>query len=94
MQTVDKLLKLRNKIAHGKSEKLNFTEIISAQDYPRRLKRPFDPKWIKKLMNAEYVKIIRDDVKGVIKIIHDARPEPKELLFHRGFQFGTGSRLG
>lgn len=88
LQTIVTLLEFRNTIAHGRPEEIRPKD--EKRDINDRLdaylgQRPLADS--ERLIQTDaFAKRVREDVEGVLKKLHDARPEPKEGLF----TFGIG----
>lgn len=92
MQTVTKLFKFRNTLAHGR------THTITAS--PKRM----DPdkvddhfgqrlltEWEHLVKDSKFAEHAREDVKAIVHAIHDARPEPKDYPFTMGLGIGSAT---
>lgn len=88
IQTINELFNFRNKIAHGKSAKINNKpELLDINDnLDKRLAERVLTDWEKLIQTSEFAKKARQDVELVIKNLHEARKDEKEFLF----TFGLG----
>ena len=88
LQTVHELFEFRSAIAHGKTE--------AVRQEPRRRdvnvhlddylgQRP-TTRWERLIKTDAFAQRAREDSEAVLKVLHAARPEPKEALF----TFGIG----
>ena len=88
-QTIDKLFKFRNDVAHGKSARLKFENQIKVVDLDRTLNRQerLETPWQKYccLRNAERA---REDVKIIIQELHKATGLTDHILFSFGQEVG------
>jgi hypothetical protein len=90
MQTIIKLFKFRNALAHARTETITAAEKrVAAEElhwhsFPPRLLT----QWEQLIQDAAFARLARKDVEAVVMLIHDARPEPKDYPF----TFGLGIR--
>jgi hypothetical protein len=90
MQTVVELFKFRNTLAHGKTETIKAEpKYIDVENVDTHFNSRLPTHWEKLIKGSGFAERAREDVEQVIRLIHDARPEPKEYPFTSGL--GTGS---
>lgn len=74
-------------MAHGRTLQLKAKPTEkTVENYHHALGEDLLADWEALIKSEHFAKLVREDVKVVLKQIHDARPEPKEALF----SFGTG----
>lgn len=85
LQTVHKLLNLRNTIAHGRSGEINIKPLIrTTENYQTALNEEVLTDWEKLVQTDEFAKRVRQDVRDVLERVHAARKDDKEHLFTYG----------
>jgi len=84
-QTVKKLFKFRNDIAHGKSVSLKSEEHINVTNtkLEEYMQKPLDPEWAR-YCNLNNAKRAREDVESIIQTLHDASGITDDILFNFG----------
>jgi hypothetical protein len=89
-QTIIKLFKFRNTLAHGRTETIMAApKRIDADKVDDHFKRRLLADWEELIKNSSFAKRAREDVKVIVNLIHAARPEPKEYPFTFGLGFGS-----
>lgn len=88
LQTIVKLLDFRNTMAHGRSEEVKLKDEM--RDVNDKLdnylgQRPL-ADWERLIQTDTFAKRAREDVKAVLKKLHNARRVPKEGLFTFGIE--------
>lgn len=84
-QTIFELFKFRNTLAHGRTETIApEPRSINIDDLDGYRKERLLSNWERLIENCVFAKSAREDVETVIKLIHEARPMPKENLFEFG----------
>ena len=82
LQTLFELFRLRNTVAHAKSE---YLELAEERDNNYKLDVILEEvplaNWEKLIRTDSFAKRVMEDVKEVMKKLHKARPKPKESLF-------------
>ena len=91
-QTVKSLIKFRNALAHGKTQRLVAKPKLVSPDYASRWSRGDRPltEW-ERLCEPRYAGRARDDIAKVIAILHEASPIRREPLFAFGTTLRTAS---
>ncbi len=89
-QTVKKLFKFRNDVAHGKSVPLKFEDQISVTnaELDEYMHKPLELEW-ERYCNLSNAKRAREDVKSIMQTLHDASGIADDNLFLSGVQLGT-----
>jgi hypothetical protein len=83
--TVTELVKFRNTLAHGRTKAIApEPTTINLDELEARRSQPLLSSWEELIQTADFAQRARMDVEAVIKLIHAARPEPKEGLFSFG----------
>jgi hypothetical protein len=94
LQTLRELIKVRNVLAHGRSETLTPEPTllpIDAPDFDERMRERPTTFWEKHILKPDFAARAREDVERVLGALHAARPDPdKERLFHFGFHSSSG----
>jgi hypothetical protein len=91
-QTIEKLFKFRNTLAHGRTETVTAPSKRMDPDYVDQhfMQRPLT--WCEKLIrDGKFARQAREDVEVVVKMIHDARRDPKDYPFTFGMAFGSAT---
>lgn len=92
LQTLTQLQDFRNLMAHGKTEQIEPKPILcDAKHADARLGQKPLAKWERLIQTKDFAERARLDVEEVLKIVHAARPSPKEWLF--SFGIGSGSAV-
>ncbi len=97
VQTLSELLVFRNSVAHGKTEPIEKSEQRDINDkIDAYLGERLLLDWQRRIQTADFAKRVREDVEIILRRLHDARPEPKEMLFAfgAGFHSATAPRCG
>jgi hypothetical protein len=89
LQTVEKLFNFRNTIAHGRSLKLEPQPIHRDNNdkVDHYLGEKLLTEWETLIKTKDFALRVREDVKSVLERLHEARKDPKEVLF----SFGHGT---
>lgn len=91
LQTIGQLLKFRNSLAHGRSEVLKaeptHVDVDKVDEHFRQQR--LLTHWERLIESTDFAKRAREDCEIVLKLVHDARPKPKELLFAFGGSEGS-----
>jgi hypothetical protein len=94
LQTLQELIRVRNVLAHGRSETLKPKPILLPYDDPdfeRHLTDEPTTFWEKRIREPTFALRVRQDLEQVLTLLHQALPEPKLPLFSFGFHT-SGSR--
>ncbi|MFK0309746.1 hypothetical protein ACIQUF_00740 [Pseudomonas sp. NPDC090233] len=84
LQTVDKLFRFRNAIAHGKTMDLNYkTKAMTVKNYQAEHEKMLLADWEVLITNSEFAQRAREDVQAVLTKLHEASGED-DLLFSYG----------
>jgi hypothetical protein len=85
LQTVTELINFRNTLAHGRTKAIApEPTAISFDELEARRAQPLLSSWEELIQTPDFAQRARADVEAVIRLIHEARPEPKEGLFSFG----------
>jgi hypothetical protein len=91
-QTIKKLFKFRNALAHGRTETITTPpKRIDADKVDDHFAKPLLAEWQQLITDSSFAKPAREDVEAVILAIHKARPEPKDHPFTLGFGFRSAT---
>lgn len=91
-QTLSKLFKFRNTLAHGRSETITARpQRIDADKVDDHFGQRLLTEWEELVKDSKFAERAREDVEVVVRAIHDARPEPKEYPFMVGFGFHSAT---
>jgi hypothetical protein len=88
LQTVYDLMRVRNVLAHGRSETLRPPPKLISYDDPdieEQIRTQPNTYWEECIRGPDYALRVREDLKRVLSALHDALPEPKLPLFGFGF---------
>jgi len=88
LQTLTELIKVRNVLAHGRSETLRPPAKLrpyDAPDFDESMRDRPVTFWEERIRTPEFALRVREDLEQVFRLLHDALPEPKMPLFHFGF---------
>jgi hypothetical protein len=86
-QTLTKLFKFRNTVAHGRSKTITKKPVrMRPDDVDDHFGKRLLPEWQQRIRDDKFAKRAREDVEAVVHAIHHKRPEPKEYPF----TFGMG----
>lgn len=84
LQTVDKLFRFRNAMAHGKTMDLKYKpKTMTVKDYQAEHEKTLRADWELLIENSEFAQRAREDVEAVLKKLHEASGE-EEHLFSTG----------
>ena len=85
-QTLTKLFKFRNTLAHGRTHTITeAAKSLEVDDVDDHFGERLLTEWQQLISNDKFAKRAREDVEAVVRAIHDVRPEPKEYPFSFGF---------
>lgn len=88
LQTVSRLLKFRNTIAHGRSGELKAKPATrTTENYQSALNESLLSDWEQLVRTDEFAVRARQDVTAVLEKLHAARRDDKEHLFAFGMGF-------
>ena len=90
-QIVPELVAIRNKVAHGKNERLFEEIVIPESEYDRTLKGFLKTSWQKAVSSQNADKFI-EEVESVCKIIWTSAGHNNATLFTFGIQSGSAKR--
>ena len=93
LQTIGALFKFRDRIAHGRSERLSPKPKTvkwngDIEDYFNT--RPAT-EWEKHLVDDQFVRRAREQVEVALERLHERRTDEKEALFIMGMTIGSAS---
>ncbi|APW61820.1 hypothetical protein [Paludisphaera borealis] len=80
-----KLFEFRNDIAHGKSDPITETQVVSLDDHEKHLWEFAKPEW-EKFVTGGNAERAREDVEQMVKALHEKRGVKGETPFIGGFQ--------
>ena len=85
LQTITKLFKFRNTIAHGRTQELRPDPVrLTTENYRKAYDAELMADWEKLIQNSQFATRVLEDVKCVIARIHEARQDEKEEIFSFG----------
>jgi len=93
-QTVSRLFKFRDNIAHGKSVPLKPGEqiVVVDDEFDKRFHESLKTDW-EKYCTLENAERAREDVENIIRILHDASGVTDDSLFGFGLQIGAATLI-
>ena len=91
-QTLTKLFKFRNTLAHGRTETFTAKPVRKRpEDVDDHFGKRVLNEWQQLIVDDKFAKGAREDVEVVVRAIHDKRPEPKDYPFMFGMSIGSAS---
>ena len=80
-------------LAHGRSETLESDPEIRSldQDYERHIQERPPTKWEERIGDQSFAQHVREDLDRLFRVIHEARPPPKDDLYSPGIHSSGGS---
>lgn len=92
LQTVTKLFKFRNTVAHGRTHRIELdAELVDAHKVDDHFRQRLLTDWERLIRTDDFAQNARTDAEEIMKLIHAAAPEPKERLFSSGFETGSAT---
>lgn len=94
LQTIHELIRLRNILAHGRSQTLRPAPALvpyDSPDFEQYLQTEPTTYWEQRIREPTFALRVREDLERVLAALHNALPEPKMPLFSFGFHT-SGSR--
>lgn len=93
MQTINDVIEFRNTMAHGRTGQLEMKP--QTRDINNRLDQQLGDRpqrdWELRIKTSDFADRAREDVESVLKLLHEARPEPKEPLFAFGMSSASAT---
>lgn len=91
LQTVDKLFRFRNAIAHGKTMDLNYKpKTLTVENYQVEHEKMLLADWEVLIANSEFAQRAREDVQAVLTKLHEASGD-EDHLFSYGPSFHSST---
>jgi hypothetical protein len=85
LQTINKLLRFRNTLAHGHSVTIvPEPKSVDIDDLEMHRAARLLSDWERLIEDSKFAKRAREDVEAILRVLQAARPEPKEALFRFG----------
>jgi len=85
LQTITKLFKFRNTIAHGRTQELSPEPVrLTTRNYQKAYDAELMADWERLIQTSQFATRVLEDVKCVIGRIHEARQDEKEEIFSFG----------
>ncbi len=88
LQTLYDLMRVRNVLAHGRSETLRPPAKLLAYNDPdidQHIRTQPTTYWEQCIRGPEYALRVREDLQHILSVLHEALPDPKLPLFGFGF---------
>ena len=91
-QTLDRLFKFRNTLAHGRTHTITSSpKRVDADKVDDHFGQRLLTEWQQLIRDSKFAERAREDVETVVRAIHDVWPEPKDYPFTFGFGIGSAT---
>src|SRR5262249_49813715 len=94
-QTLRRLFKFRNTLAHGRTETIDAPpQRMEVDKVDEHFGQRLLTEWEQLIRDHQFAERAREDVEAVVQAIHAARPEPKDYPFTHGIGIDSATLEG